>query len=142
MLKLQRMSLEDVLKCGSNFEMSPPWATISSRFWVPWAWAENGDTCGSVPATPRAAAPFSNPRRLIFMSCTSRKILPYKNKRGDRVAAPVNVQYEALLRGPPGPPAQPSQPYQPGPQQQEARWPGHVIEGKVQAAQHALSLAI
>ena len=33
------MSLEDVLKCGSNFAMSPPCAVTSSFFWVVWAWA-------------------------------------------------------------------------------------------------------
>src|SRR5215468_1340203 len=32
MLKDTRMSLDDVLKCGSNFEMSPPWARTSSFF--------------------------------------------------------------------------------------------------------------
>jgi hypothetical protein len=35
-----RMSFDDVLKCGSNFEMSPPWATISSFFCVVWAAAD------------------------------------------------------------------------------------------------------
>src|SRR5713226_6394930 len=43
-----RMSLDDVEKCGSNFEMSPPWATTSSRFCVVWAWADRGTTA---PAT-------------------------------------------------------------------------------------------
>ena len=33
------MSFDEVLKCGSNLEMSPPWAMTSSFFWVVWAWA-------------------------------------------------------------------------------------------------------
>ena len=64
MLKEMRMSLEDVLKWGSNFEMSPPWATTSSRFWV--VWARAGWAAGRAPATPRAAAPFSRSRRAIW----------------------------------------------------------------------------
>ena len=31
------MSFEEVLKCGSNLEMSPAWAATSSFFWVVWA---------------------------------------------------------------------------------------------------------
>src|SRR6266568_3028924 len=70
-LKLQRMSLDEVLKWGSNFEMSPPWATISSRFWVVWAWPSFGATCETAPAAPRAAAPLSSSRLVMLMTCTS-----------------------------------------------------------------------
>src|SRR5690349_20096798 len=37
-----RISFEFVLKCGSNFETSPPWAVTSSRFCVVWAQAGPG----------------------------------------------------------------------------------------------------
>ena len=43
------MSLDEVLKCGSNFEMSPPWAMTSSFFWVVWAWAAPGQRLGQRP---------------------------------------------------------------------------------------------
>src|ERR1700730_12039916 len=83
------MSFEDVLKCGSNFEMSPPWATISSLFCVVWARAKVGKVCGIVLARPTAAAPFSNPRRVIFMGYASLpEILSYKNKTGEYPGRP------------------------------------------------------
>ena len=37
MLNDTRTSLDDVLKCGSNFDTSPLWAVTSSFFWVVWA---------------------------------------------------------------------------------------------------------
>ncbi len=49
MLNDTRMSLDDVLKCGSNLEMSPPCAVTSSRFWVVWAWARPRQGGGSGP---------------------------------------------------------------------------------------------
>src|SRR5262247_4345841 len=52
-----RMSLDDVLKCGSNFEMSPAWALMSSFFCVVWACAERARTFERVAAAPRAAVP-------------------------------------------------------------------------------------
>src|SRR6266851_9211735 len=70
-LKLQRISLDAVLKWGSNFAMSPPCATTSSFFWVVCAWATLGKACDSAPATPRAAAPLSTSRRVTLMECTS-----------------------------------------------------------------------
>ena len=54
MLKETRMSFEDVLKCGSNFEMSPPWATFSSRR-VDWACAWPDSPPGSAAVAPSAA---------------------------------------------------------------------------------------
>src|SRR4030095_9620073 len=92
MLKLHRMSFEDVLKCGSNFEMSPPWATTSSLFCVVCAWAEPGHDGGKAPATPTDAAPFSNPRRVIFMRLSSLPKILSKKERGDQLAAPVIVE--------------------------------------------------
>src|SRR5262245_35305392 len=65
MLKDTRMSLDEVEKCGSNFEMSPPWATTSSRFWVVWAWAGRG--AERVAAAPAAAAPWRSSRRVIWV---------------------------------------------------------------------------
>src|SRR5215470_19295537 len=61
------MSFEDVLKCGSNLAMSPPCATTSSFFCVVWACAAAGTSSGTAPATPSAAAPLSNSRRVTFM---------------------------------------------------------------------------
>src|SRR5712692_3293054 len=51
--------------------MSPPWAVTSSLFCVVWACAAPGSACGSAPATPSAAAPLSNSRRVTSMGCTS-----------------------------------------------------------------------
>src|SRR6185295_4809326 len=70
-LKETRISLEFVLKCGSNFEMSPPWAVTSSRFCVVWACASRSPAAGTIPAAPSTAAPLSNSRRVTFMRCTS-----------------------------------------------------------------------
>src|SRR5215813_10348617 len=67
MLNDTRMSLDDVLKCGSNFEMSPPWAMPSSRFCVVWALAREESATGAAPAAPSAAAPFKRSRRVSFM---------------------------------------------------------------------------
>src|SRR5262245_4850931 len=64
MLKDTRMSLDDVEKCGSNFEMSPPWATTSSRFWVVWAWAWPPRTGATAAAAPTVAADFRSSRRV------------------------------------------------------------------------------
>src|SRR5262244_2016272 len=64
MLKLQRMSLDEVLKCGSSLEMSPPWATTKSFFWVVCACAFPGSAWGSVPAAVSAAALLSSSRRV------------------------------------------------------------------------------
>src|SRR6266542_2958859 len=137
MLKLQRMSFEDVLKCGSNFEMSPPWATTSSLFCVVCAWAEPGIAWGSELATLTAAAPFSNPRRVIFMRSSSLPKILSSKKRGDQLAAPVIVEAWALLRGPSRPPAEPGQPYQSRSQEKKARGLGCPMQvGK--AAQNAL----
>src|SRR5882724_630616 len=65
------MSLEEVLKCGSNLAISPPWATTSSFFCVVWAWAAPGESWDIAPATPRAAAPLSSSRRVTVMRETS-----------------------------------------------------------------------
>src|SRR5262249_20829421 len=62
MLKLQRMSLDEVLKCGSSLEMSPPWATTKSFFGVVCACAFPGSGWGSVPAAVSAAALLSSSR--------------------------------------------------------------------------------
>ena len=51
------MSFEEVLKCGSNFEISPACAETSSFFWVVWATAGRASVAGTAPAAPRAAAP-------------------------------------------------------------------------------------
>src|SRR5438552_3047253 len=51
-----RMSLDDVEKWGSNFEMSPPWATTSSRFCVVWAWADRGTTAPAGRTRARVSA--------------------------------------------------------------------------------------
>src|SRR5262245_50454978 len=56
-LKETRMSFDEVLKCGSNFEMSPACAETSSFFWVVWADAGRASVTGTAPAAPRAAAP-------------------------------------------------------------------------------------
>src|SRR2546426_8006296 len=60
------MSLDEVLKCGSNFEMSPPWATTSSRFWVVCARASRTSGPGSAAKAPAAAAPLSRWRRVTW----------------------------------------------------------------------------
>src|SRR5581483_4718798 len=49
-LNVTRMSFEDVEKCGSSFETSPPWPTTSSRRWVAWPAA------GRAAPGPSAAA--------------------------------------------------------------------------------------
>src|SRR5437867_4012540 len=67
MLNDTRMSLDDVLKCGSNLEMSPPCATTSSRFWVVWAWAGPARAPGTAPAAPSAAAPLRSSRRVSLI---------------------------------------------------------------------------
>src|SRR5437762_1359800 len=59
-----RMSLDEVLKWGSNLEMSPPWATTSSRFCVVWAPADRGSEEGNAAAAPRAVAPLRSWRRV------------------------------------------------------------------------------
>src|SRR5215470_5882855 len=67
MLNEMRMSLDDVLKCGSSFEMSPLWAVISSRFWVVCAAAvppSAGDSAAAVPAT---AADFRSSRLVSWL---------------------------------------------------------------------------
>src|SRR5215470_10472691 len=61
-----RMSLEEVLKCGSNRATSPPWAVTSSRFWVLWARAGAGSDWTTAPPIP-ATAPLSRSRRETFM---------------------------------------------------------------------------
>src|SRR5215467_485062 len=71
MLKLQRMSLDEVLKCGSNLEMSPPWATTRSFFWVVCACALLASAGDNVPAAPRAAALLSSSRRVRAIDCSS-----------------------------------------------------------------------
>src|SRR5262245_22465059 len=59
-----RMSLADVEKCGSNFEMSPPWATTSSRFCVVCAWAGAASPGATAAAAPATAADFRSSRRV------------------------------------------------------------------------------
>ena len=61
------MSFEEVLKCGSNFEMSPACAETSSFFWVVWASAGRASVAGTAPAAPRAAAPLRRLRRVSSM---------------------------------------------------------------------------
>src|SRR5439155_24404002 len=56
------MSLDDVLMCGSKNAMSPPWATMSSRFCVVCARAGPGSTA-TAPAA--AAAPVISSRRVM-----------------------------------------------------------------------------
>src|SRR5258705_2313519 len=63
-LKDTGMSFDEVLKCGSNLEMSPAWAVTSSFFWVVWATAGPPAVSGTVAAAPRAAAPLSRSRRV------------------------------------------------------------------------------
>src|SRR2546423_3377051 len=58
------MSLADVLKWGSNFEMSPPWATINSRFWVVCAPAGPASAEGRAAAAPATPAAFNSSRRV------------------------------------------------------------------------------
>ena len=61
------MSLDEVLKCGSNFEISPACADTSSFFWVVWANAGRASAAGTAPAAPRAAAPLRRSRRVSSM---------------------------------------------------------------------------
>src|SRR5262245_33893286 len=67
MLNETRMSLDDVLMCGSKNATSPPWPTTSSFFWVVCACAGRASAPGTAPAVPRAAAPFSRSRRVNSM---------------------------------------------------------------------------
>src|SRR5882672_3257 len=67
-----RMSFDEVEKWGSNFEMSPPWATTSSRFWVVCAPAMLG---ARAPATPSAPAPWSSSRRVMCVMHASSVVL-------------------------------------------------------------------
>ena len=55
-LNVTRMSFDEVEKCGSSFDTSPPCATISSRFCVVWAAACLGvgpSRKASLPLPPR-----------------------------------------------------------------------------------------
>src|SRR5262245_1347596 len=63
MLNDTRMSLDEVEKCGSNFEMSPPWATTISRFCVVWARARAGATASASALAPAAVRPSTPARR-------------------------------------------------------------------------------
>src|SRR5213080_3699272 len=75
-----RMSLDEVLKWGSNLEMSPPWATTRSRFCV--VWAEAGVSApGSAVAAPRAAAPVRSSRRVTWTIMASGVAFGVKGKR-------------------------------------------------------------
>src|SRR5687767_3044001 len=67
MLNEMRMSLDDVLKCGSNLEMSPPWATTSSRLAVVCACAGAGSSAAA-PATPAVLRRSRRVRSLIDTS--------------------------------------------------------------------------
>src|SRR6267142_2931740 len=67
MLNEMRMSLDDVLKCGSSLEMSPPWAVTSSRFWVVWAAAEPPSAGDSAAAAPAVAADFRRSRLVSWL---------------------------------------------------------------------------
>src|SRR5687768_950089 len=60
----RRVSLADVLKCGSNFDISPLWATTSSRFCVVWASATSGRAAGSIAVAPATPAALSSSRRV------------------------------------------------------------------------------
>src|SRR5262249_42203549 len=66
-----RMSFEDVLKCGSNFEMSPPCAVTSSFFCVVCAAADRGAVDGSTAARPSAPGPLRTSRRVTSICGTS-----------------------------------------------------------------------
>src|SRR4029077_12636755 len=59
------MSLDDVLKWGSNRATSPPWAVTSSRFWVAWPAALAGT--GAAPPRARIASAASSSRRVTSM---------------------------------------------------------------------------
>ena len=55
--------MDDVEKCGSNFEMSPPCATTSSRFCVVCARARAGAAASASAPAPAAVRPSSPARR-------------------------------------------------------------------------------
>src|ERR1041384_4209338 len=63
----QRMSFDDVLKCGSRRARSPPWATISSFFWVVWAAAVPPRAGDSAAAAPSAAVDFRRSRLVNWL---------------------------------------------------------------------------
>ena len=52
------MSFEEVLKCGSNFEMSPACAETSSFFWVVWAIARARERGRNGPGGPEGGGAF------------------------------------------------------------------------------------
>ena len=72
-LKVTRMSFDEVEKCGSSFEMSPPWAMTSSRFWVVWAAAglaaRPSSRAAAAAPTPSAAARSRKARRERVPAC-------------------------------------------------------------------------
>src|SRR6516225_9010192 len=74
-----RMSLDDVDRCGSNREMSPPWATISSRFCVACAAARWAQCASRIPAAaaamPAPADRRRNSRRDVLVTRLSRAIV-------------------------------------------------------------------
>ena len=72
-LNVTRMSFDEVEKCGSSFETSPPWAMTSSRFWVVWAAAglaarPSRRAAAAAPA-PSAAARSRKARRERAPAC-------------------------------------------------------------------------
>ncbi len=92
------MSFDEVLMCGSNVAMSPPWATTSSRFCVVWAWAgpaQRGGRGGGRAQRGRALQEFA--------SCESDSYAP-PSAIGDAWPAPAvlatarNVRLFSTLR--------------------------------------------
>src|SRR3989442_13204016 len=67
MLNEIRMSLDDVLKCGSSLEMSPPWAVTSSFLVVVCAPAGPPSAGASAAAAPTVAADFRRSRLVSWL---------------------------------------------------------------------------
>src|SRR4029453_17833584 len=67
MLNETRISLADVLMCGSKNAMSPPWAITSSRFCVVCAWAGPPSAGATAAAAPSVAADFNRSRRVSWL---------------------------------------------------------------------------
>src|SRR5207245_10989014 len=71
MLNDTRMSLDDVLKCGSSLEMSPPWAVTSSFLVVVCAAASPPSAGASAAAAPTVAADFRRSRLVSWLISSS-----------------------------------------------------------------------
>src|SRR5512144_3172874 len=149
------MSLDDVLKCGSNFEMSPLCAVTSSFFWVVCASAWPPAVSGTAAAAPRAAAPLSRSRRVNSMVLAPPRVRSTSGIQRDSAPDVAGRSRCAILSGPP-PPVKPRAPTSPEasgprclPQPEEPQRRLHVLQlphaqvldGQVRSQPHPGGLA-